>query len=64
MPRDLWQLEGQQLRLILMHIQDAQRAVAQNTSFRHRTAAPSLERAEQIIEEILADGPHSRDESD
>jgi hypothetical protein len=61
MARDLYQLEGQQLRML------KQRSVAARQYLIVRqlgTASQLLEELERTIEQILADGPHARDEQD
>jgi hypothetical protein len=62
MPRDLYHLEGQQLRGLLRRAEEAH-------SHLHGVAVPivavaALVDLETIIKQILADGPHSRDEDD
>lgn len=64
MPRDLWHLEGQQLRLLRDQLLDAHILMAHLRSGSAAIADRKVQDAMQVIEQILADGPHSRDEED
>lgn len=63
MPRDLFHLEGQQLRGLRDRIRDA-RGLMGHRKWERQQADSKLEEAATIISQILADGPHSRDEED